>query len=473
MKISGSFRSGLVAVGVASLLGAGALVAPAAHADTKDDATKAISALQGKISSGDADRGFNNTGLGAKEGDLQAVGDGFSQAFDGGTIFWSAKDGAQVLYGAIDEKFGELGGPNGASAIGFPVESEKNASFQPGREAGFAGEGDPTIYWTPENGAWLVRGPMALAADKLGATLGAPTGEMTVNGDELSQTFASGTLTYNVKDKKWGSVPGSLAAGLAGLSIPAAWKNLGLPGINLPSLNLPDVNLPNISAPNVSLPNVSAPNVNLPDVNAPNVDAKGISPWWWLLLLIPLLALLWWLLTRNRRKDETTVVHAARPVAKANLPKVDLPKADLPNVDLPKVNLKGAATGAAAGVAAGAAAAAAAAKAKGAAAADKVEDATTTTVRKIADSSTTVIKGGGDGVGNYVRAGKTVPVPVGAHLPLADPNKAPEGYDIKGNADSGLYHVPGSPSYKQTIAEIWFATEAAAKAAGFEPPKNA
>ena len=44
---------------------------------------------------------------------------------------------------------------------------------------------------------------------------------------------------------------------------------------------------------------------------------------------------------------------------------------------------------------------------------------------------------------------------------------APSGYDIKGNEDSMLYHSPDSPSYAQTIAEIWFRDEEAAIRAGF------
>jgi hypothetical protein len=38
---------------------------------------------------------------------------------------------------------------------------------------------------------------------------------------------------------------------------------------------------------------------------------------------------------------------------------------------------------------------------------------------------------------------------------------------IKGNADSGLYHLPGDPHYDNTVAEAWFTTEAEAQAAGF------
>ncbi len=44
---------------------------------------------------------------------------------------------------------------------------------------------------------------------------------------------------------------------------------------------------------------------------------------------------------------------------------------------------------------------------------------------------------------------------------------APSGYDIKGNEDSMLYHTVDSPSYKQTIAEVWFRDEPSAEAAGF------
>ena len=57
-------------------------------------------------------------------------------------------------------------------------------------------------------------------------------------------------------------------------------------------------------------------------------------------------------------------------------------------------------------------------------------------------------------------------LPEGAVAPLGD-GSAPEGYAIKGNADSGLYHAPGGRWYDATVAEFWFADEAAAQAAGF------
>ncbi|MDQ2845482.1 MAG: 50S ribosomal protein L17 [Actinomycetota bacterium] len=63
--------------------------------------------------------------------------------------------------------------------------------------------------------------------------------------------------------------------------------------------------------------------------------------------------------------------------------------------------------------------------------------------------------------------------PFGAdsHAPLEDGSE-PEGFPIKGNADSMLYHVPDSAFYDRTVAEVWFATAEAAEAAGFQLPPS-
>jgi large subunit ribosomal protein L4 len=63
--------------------------------------------------------------------------------------------------------------------------------------------------------------------------------------------------------------------------------------------------------------------------------------------------------------------------------------------------------------------------------------------------------------------------PYGAesHAPLADGSQ-PEGFPVKGNADSMLYHVPGSSFYARTVAEVWFTTAEAAEAAGFQLPPS-
>ena len=54
-------------------------------------------------------------------------------------------------------------------------------------------------------------------------------------------------------------------------------------------------------------------------------------------------------------------------------------------------------------------------------------------------------------------------------IPANEDGSAPEGADIKGNADSMKYHVPGSRWYDQTTAEVWFASVEDAKAAGYAP----
>jgi len=62
-------------------------------------------------------------------------------------------------------------------------------------------------------------------------------------------------------------------------------------------------------------------------------------------------------------------------------------------------------------------------------------------------------------------------LPAGAKAATED-GEPPRGYKIKGNADSGLYHVPGSPFYDRTIAELWFKTAEDAEAAGFQLPPS-
>ena len=67
--------------------------------------------------------------------------------------------------------------------------------------------------------------------------------------------------------------------------------------------------------------------------------------------------------------------------------------------------------------------------------------------------------------------------PASAELPkgaiaATEDGSAPEGHDIKGNADSGLYHVPDSSFYNRTVAEFWFATAEDAEAAGFQLPPS-
>ncbi len=58
---------------------------------------------------------------------------------------------------------------------------------------------------------------------------------------------------------------------------------------------------------------------------------------------------------------------------------------------------------------------------------------------------------------------------VGSVVPNVD-GEGCEGFEIKGNEDSMLYHVPGSRFFAQTKAEFYFSTVEAAEAAGFSAP---
>jgi large subunit ribosomal protein L17 len=49
----------------------------------------------------------------------------------------------------------------------------------------------------------------------------------------------------------------------------------------------------------------------------------------------------------------------------------------------------------------------------------------------------------------------------------AEDGSAPDGFEIKGNADSMKYHEPDGQWYDQTVAEVYFRTAADAEKAGF------
>jgi len=50
--------------------------------------------------------------------------------------------------------------------------------------------------------------------------------------------------------------------------------------------------------------------------------------------------------------------------------------------------------------------------------------------------------------------------------------ECPSTHSIKGNADSGIFHVPGGQSYDRTIPERCYATAADAEADGFRQAKR-
>jgi len=64
------------------------------------------------------------------------------------------------------------------------------------------------------------------------------------------------------------------------------------------------------------------------------------------------------------------------------------------------------------------------------------------------------------------KAASERPYGAGSAAPLED-GSAPEGFAIKGNTNSKLFHTEDSPYYSRTKAGVWFETEADAERAGF------
>jgi uncharacterized protein with LGFP repeats len=96
---------------------------------------------------------------------------------------------------------------------------------------------------------------------------------------------------------------------------------------------------------------------------------------------------------------------------------------------------------------------------------DDVEEADTTPTRV----PTGVERDPLTDTGRHARIQIEEPSPNGTalHLPLDDPDTAPDGYPIKADTKVGLYWVPGSTLYDDARAEIWFASEELARTNGF------
>ncbi|WP_067686345.1 LGFP repeat-containing protein [Nocardia jejuensis] len=174
------------------------------------------------------DKGGASTPLGDKVGALYAFGpDGAAQDYQGGKIIYSADTGAKVMYGAILDKYLALGGPN--AGLGYPTNDESDAAVAgTARFSEFSAADGATIQWSPQNGAWLVRGPIRTAWSHLHATdgaLGAPMSDTTLDNGVYSQTFTgqSGEPVQIQWSQAGGFVttPPDIAGQLSGLDVSA------------------------------------------------------------------------------------------------------------------------------------------------------------------------------------------------------------------------------------------------------------
>ncbi|SDK51966.1 LGFP repeat-containing protein [Cryobacterium psychrotolerans] len=119
---------------------------------------------------------------------------GQGQRFLNGSLFWSAGTGLDATVGLIDNSYRALGGPGGR--LGYPLAAQKN---EPGSGLSQAFQ-KGTLYWSPTRGIHYVLKPMAdeyLTVGGVGGTFGHPISSTTVYKDGGSgQRFVGGWLYY-------------------------------------------------------------------------------------------------------------------------------------------------------------------------------------------------------------------------------------------------------------------------------------
>lgn len=491
--------------------------------------------------------------LGAKQGDIYPAGrDGIAQDFAGGTVFFSTATGPALVAGAILEKYLSLGGPGGE--LGFPTASEMDGGIPNSRISSFAAEDKPVIFWTPENGAVVVRGAINAAWGKLGgapAQIGVPLSEQTTDGDVVTQAFSGGQISYNSATGQYTTQPPELAEQLGGLQVPTTTTP--------PPAPTTDNALPSAA------------------------DGAGAGfnwSWWWFLvplvvLLIAVAAALLW--RRDRQKSPTTADDTERddsqpappgpepwrpgagqqehwgPAPEPQPGAVVLRKPDSGDPEHPDVEHgEPESPSDEAGPDTGRHEVGSGLSGWG----DGQDDIDTDSFAPVDDDKpapstsrhaaaptpdapedtddeepTTAIPAspapGGPPPTPHRRTYSYESVPMfepwrpqsdsppdppryddryapdrysrvsydrdddsrgdrgydaarpaqggrsresilqGAHLPLADRNRAPRGYPIKGDAGTGHYYTPDNPEYASALAEIWFDTEESARASGF------
>ena len=179
--------TGLVA-GLAAVVATSVLVAPGAYGTPESDAADAITQAWETA-------GGDSSVVGSMDGDVYQVGSGYAQKFTSGKIFFTPDTGAHLMSGAILDRYESLGGP-ADSDLGFPTIDEVAGLIGPdSRVSTFNASDKPAIFWTPETGAWVVRGPINAAWDALGGSagaLGVPTEDERYDGPVTAQRFTGG-----------------------------------------------------------------------------------------------------------------------------------------------------------------------------------------------------------------------------------------------------------------------------------------
>lgn len=148
-----------------------------------------------------------------------------TQAFQNGSIAWSATGGGKLASPQIDAAYAAAGGATGALG---PVASDYiPMQGNPGGMARVYANG--SIYWSSALGAFAVSGVTRQVYFTLGGstgTAGWPTGALTCTGTACSQTFQNGTIAGSPST---GTYPVLGAANTAYATAGGATGALGLP----------------------------------------------------------------------------------------------------------------------------------------------------------------------------------------------------------------------------------------------------
>ena len=410
--------------------------------------------------------------LGAADGGQYQIGtDGIGQNYAGGKIFYSPATGANVVTGQILAKYESVGGPQGD--MGFPTSSVGDGGLAPQSSiVTFAAPDQPVIFWTPDFGAVIVRGAMNAAWAKLGGAtgdLGAPTADQTESGEEITQKFNGGAITWNKVTNEFSTEPAKLASQLAGLEIP------GLKALQAP-----------------------------PPGEVSTVKGDKWYTWhrWWLLAIVPiavlLVAIVIGVLLNRRRHDDRPLdgfddgygdhdhddedhdfddfghepdAGGRREPESGPMPVITIgPPVQYSPVSMWAMPADKGTPESEVPAEAPAPAPPAEVEADFQEDPDSVDTAPTQIPSEPEpDHDEEDEPDSGPASGRHAAIIIEEPAPAETSLRLAteDPFHAPDGYPIKADTKSGLYWLPGTGRYDHARAEIWFASEEFALTNGF------